>query len=103
MALISILAKNSHILNWEDLYLKITNLELDDVEIFPIPSELGFKENAFGFSISKNYKSKTNAETQLRKLFFLLTLHDFKMVDLYTGIDITEKNLSAMFSRLSSR
>jgi hypothetical protein len=102
MALISILAKSPHILNWEYLFLKIEDLLLDEIEIFPIPAELGFDENAFGISVSANYKSKNSVETQVQNLVELFTLNDFKMIELYGGITITEVNLPEILSRLLS-
>jgi hypothetical protein len=100
MALISILAKSPTTLDWESLFLGIENLYLDEVEIFPIPADLGFDEDAFGISVSKKFKNKNNVITEIQNLAELFTLNGFKMFELYTGTTITGENLPGILSRL---
>lgn len=85
MSLITIIARSPYILSWEVLFLDIQQLELTELEVFPIPLELGFEQNAVGIAVPSVYQSKENVVLQLRKVTELLRAMDFELSELYNG------------------
>jgi len=97
MALITILARSSHIIGWQNLSYKIVELNIDEVEVFPIPRELGFECDALGIAVSRNFKNKENVLFEISRLIVLLISMGFELTELYNGELIDDQNLGRIF------
>ena len=96
MSLITIIAKGPHDIDWEKVFPSIKELELNELEIFPIPSELGFEFDAIGIAAPSNYGNKEKLVMQLRHLVELLCSMQFKLTELYNGVLIDNGSLGSI-------
>jgi hypothetical protein len=93
MALILVLAKSPQIIDWKSLLFKIESMNIKEVEVFPIPRELGFENDALGLAVTSNFESKENVLLEISKLITLLISMSFELTELYNGELIDEQNL----------
>lgn len=96
MSLITILAKSPHIIGWESISSEIASLGLSEIEVFPIPMELGFEQNALGVSVHRKFKNKEALLTEMYKLFKYLISMDFELTELYSGKLVNEQNMRSI-------
>lgn len=93
MSLITILAKSKRRLDWQKLFLQIRELQLNELEIFPIPVELGFEQDAIGIAVSQRYTNSGDVVVQLRRINVLLTSMDIELRALYNGEMIADQSM----------
>lgn len=95
MALINIIANNTKSINWQSFYHDYKLLELININLFPIPKELGFESDSVGISVHANYTDKAEVIQELKKLlvFFEREPYDFKFSELYHGVEISSSNV----------
>ena len=93
MALILVLAQSPQIIDWKSLLFKIESMNIKEVEVFPIPRELGFENDALGLAVTSNFESKENVLLEISKLITLLISMSFELTELYNGELIDEQNL----------
>lgn len=100
MSLITIIAKSPHIVSWESLHNDIKDANFEELELFPIPSELGFEEAAVGIVVSSNFKSKETVITELGEIVKLLGSMGFTVTELYNGSILNTNNVHSVVSPL---
>jgi hypothetical protein len=93
MALITIIAKGNPNIEWNKLYLDVAAINTDsDIEIFPIPRESGFDNDAIGITVPSNYENKVALFDSLDTLIKILCKSNLAVTDLYSGNEITTNN-----------
>lgn len=102
MALINILAKSGKTINWNVFLKDYSTLNIFDIEVFPIPKELGFDCDSVGFSIHKGYLEKEAVILEVKRLitFFQLSPYNFKFIELYDGVEVHLENVMVLISGL---
>lgn len=101
MALINILAKSKASIKWVEFLDGFSVLNLSNIEVFPIPKELGFDYDCLGINVQSNYSDKQIVISELKTLvnFF----GSYKYIELYDGIEIDGNNLAAIIDKLLPR
>jgi hypothetical protein len=87
-------------LDWQELFLKIRELQLTELEIFPIPAELGFNQDAIGIAVSQRYETKEKVLVQLEKINNLLEPMDIELRELYNGELMEETSMKRIVMAL---
>jgi hypothetical protein len=100
MALINILAQSNDAADWENILDKYSRLSLSYVEVFPIPKQLGFGQDAIGINVHHGYDSKHAVISDLKKVVDLLMSLNFTLTELYDGVMIVPGNMDALFNGL---
>jgi len=100
MAGINILGKNAKKIIWNDFLEGYSKLNLTSIEVFPIPQELGFKEDCIGACVHSDYNDKTEVLNQLKVLVDFLLKRQFKMTELYDGMEISTDNVIPICDKL---
>lgn len=105
MALINIISNGTQAINWELLYADYKRLELLNVELFPIPKELGFDHDSVGICIHKNYSDKDKVIKELKELILLLEKESYKLkfYELYNSVEISSFNVENVLNPLLPR
>ncbi|AYL97838.1 hypothetical protein [Mucilaginibacter celer] len=102
MALLNLIAKSEKGINWDHFFDRYSALNLDRIEVFPIPKELGFDVDCIGVNVHKGY---TNRKTVIAQLEQIITFGSgdpylLKFTELYDGIEIYPANASDVFGKL---
>lgn len=92
MAIINILAKSKKT-DWGKIAKDVIGMGLGIIEFFPIPGELGFDDDALAINVHRGFSDKKLVLDELNLLVRYLTMHDFKIIELYDGIEITNNNM----------
>jgi len=102
MALVNILAKSNRQLNWKKLLVDYSSLNLTEIEIFPIPKELGFDQDAIGICIHHGYSNKKTVILDMESLiaFFSSENYNLKFIELYEGIEVLPENVGELIYNL---
>ena len=100
MALINILAESTTEINWIKLLNYYSELNLTDIEIFPIPNELGFNKDAIGVSVHQGYTNKENVLSEIKKLMNLFISFQIRCIELYDCIEIGPNNFEGLLDKL---
>lgn len=93
MSLITIIAKSSVPVSWRQLFDEIGKMNLNTIELFPIPKELNFETDALGIAVQNNYVDKKDVAEQLNKLCEFLIGKGFELNELYNGAQINKQNI----------
>jgi hypothetical protein len=94
MARINILAQSKKA-DWGKISSDFTDMHLTVVEIFPIPNELGFDDDALAINVHKGFGDKKKAVSELTVLIQYLFKNNFTVTELYDGIEINSSNIQA--------
>lgn len=100
MAGFNVLARSDGSINWDNLLNDYSNLNLAEVEIFPIPKELGFDQDAVGINVHNGYPDKRNVIAELKLAIDLFSLYNLKFTELYDGIEIDSNNVELIADQL---
>lgn len=102
MALINLIAKSNKEINWECFLEDYSNLQLFDIEIFPIPKNLGFDFDCVGINVHKGYSNRKAVISNLERAitFFYLEPYGLKFVELYEGVEVYPDNALVLFDKL---
>ena len=100
MSVITILAKSPHIIGWESLSSGIVSLGISKIEVFPIPVELGFDQNALGITAHRNYGNSEVLLSEMQKLIKYLISMNFELTELYSCKLLNEQNSGDIISSL---
>jgi len=100
MAAINILAKSTTPLSWGNLLQNYSRLNLTNIEIFPIPSELGFEGDSIGISVSQGYTKRETVLTELKILIDFLNLTNLTFIELYDGIEVLPDNIVGIIEKM---
>jgi len=100
MAIINILAQSNGSVDWEDILDKYSRLSLSNVEVFPIPKQLGFEQDAIGINVHRGFDSKQAVISNLKKVVDLLMSINFTLIELYDGVRIVPGNMDVLFNGL---
>jgi len=100
MAVINIIAKSEKAIYWDDFLDKFSKLSLTDIEIFPIPKELGFEQDSIGVSVLSRYSNRENVISEMKILFKILNQTGLKCFELYDGIEINESIYITIIKKL---
>lgn len=98
MSLISILAKTPTVIDWKEIAKVFLAMNLKEVEVFPIPIELGFSENAIGITVHRNFSSLGNVNSEIEKILTFLSKRRFVLFELYDGEKIDLNNFERIIS-----
>ncbi|QEC78476.1 hypothetical protein [Mucilaginibacter ginsenosidivorax] len=99
MAIINILAKSKKA-DWGKIASEVSDMALSIVQVFPIPKELGFDDDALAVNVHRGFSDKKTALAELDLLIQYLTRHNFTIIELYDGIEITSNNISQIIEPL---
>ena len=102
MALINILAKSEKVINWNVFLKDYSNLNILNIEVFPIPKELGFNCDCVGVNIHQGYTKREIVISEIERLikFFRLKPYDFKFIELYNGVEVHDSNVIIIIDSL---
>lgn len=92
MAVINILAKSKKA-DWVKIASDVSDMGLSIVQVFPVPRELGFDDDALAVNVHRGFSDKKTVLTELNLLIQYLTIHNFIIIELYDGVEITSNNL----------
>jgi hypothetical protein len=100
MARVNIIAYAEKPWDWDSLYENIISLKLEEIEIFPIPRELGFEQDGLGILVHKNFSGKETVLRELNSLLVLFKSHHITMTELYDAIILSEMNIEKTIGAL---
>jgi hypothetical protein len=102
MALINLIAKSQKEINWKYFLDDYYNLEFSDIEVFPIPKDLGFAFDSIGVSVHSGYSNRKTVILELERMivFYSSKAYNLKFIELYDGIEIHPDNASTLFDKL---
>lgn len=100
MARVNIIAYAEKPLDWNSLYENIIGLSLTEIEIFPIPKDLGFDQDGLDVLIHKNFSDKQIVLHELQALLALFKSYHISMTELYDGVILSEMNIEKTISAL---
>ena len=102
MALINILAKSTKSVDWTDFLKDYWSLKILNVEVFPIPKELGFDYDSIGISAHKGYTDRSAVIFDIEHLvtFFSSEPYNLKFIELYDGVEVLPENAIMLIDKL---
>lgn len=102
MGLVNMLVKSQKTINWGCFLKDYSNLHFFNIEVFPIPKELGFNCDCIGVNVSQGYTSKEIVITELERFvtFFRSEPYAFKFIELYEGLEVIPENVTLLFFKL---
>jgi len=99
MAILNILAKSKNNLKWENVLNHFDKFKTQGLEVFPIPSAIGFEFDCLGVCVHKNYQDRQIILSAISS--FIKTSEDsIIFYELYDGVEINENNCNEIISRL---
>jgi hypothetical protein len=102
MALINILAKSTKNVDWNDFLKDYWSLNVFNVEVFPIPKELGFDCDSIGINVHKGYMDRNEVISEIERLvvFFSSAPHSLRFIELYDNVEVFPENAITLIDRL---
>jgi hypothetical protein len=102
MAALNILAVSDKEIHWSKLLNEIQVFNLIQIEMFPIPKQLGFNLDSIGICLPSGFDDREDAVMELLKLSHFLNDHNFELTELYNGTKVTKENAKKMFITMLS-
>ena len=99
MSLVTIISRSKNKVDWSELIQQLSGLPTSLVEYFPIPKELGFREDALGLSVAKN-DFRLEVFQEIKLIVTFLNSKGFQSTELYTGILVTDDSLKNILTKL---
>jgi hypothetical protein len=92
MAIVNILAKRKKA-DWSKITSDVTGMGLSTIQVFPIPNELGFDDDVLAINVHRGFSDKKIVLSELNLLIQYLTIHNFTIIELYDGVEISSNNM----------
>jgi hypothetical protein len=102
MALVNMIVKSTKAINWGSFLKDYSSLNFSNIEIFPIPKELGFDCDCIGVNVHQGYANKKIVIAEIERFitFFINKPYAFKFIELYDGLEVIPENVIVLIDKL---